>query len=188
MDRVLEDAADLETRFEVTLRRASLMGTVLDRPTEALEEYRNLLERPISNDMRNNALSAVADLVRTEDADGKFLLDVATLLESYWSITSHANDLIGLYENIFDLIVETDKIRAAEVMSRMASSYQASDRLRSAFVTLVRALSCNPDREDIFVRLERLAEKLDGLHELAAIYEDDFENAFGQRHKALLGR
>ena len=188
MDRHLEASADEGSSFEVMLRRASLLGTALSRPEASLAQYRVLLGEPLGRIHRKDILTGVAQLARAESTEGKVLMEAATLLEGYWSVDAHADELIGLYEDMFDALVDTDKGAAAEVMSRMASSYQATGRYRNAFVALVRALSCNPEREDVFIRLENLAEKLNGLKELAAIYEDDFESVFGHHHKSLLGR
>ena len=188
MDGFLEASADEDERLEVMLRRASLLATALNRHDEALEQYRALLAEEPGPESREEILAGVAQLARTDGGSAQTLLSAATLMESFWSVERHGDELIDLYEGMFDVLVEANKSSAAEVMSRLASCYQASDQLRSAFVALVRALSCDPDREDVFIRLESLAERLDGLRELAAIYEDDFESVLGQRHKALLGR
>lgn len=188
IERALDNVEAAELRFALGLRQASLLATVLQEPSDALVQYRLMLERDLNSQQRREVLDGITQLIRAEDVDSETQLAAATILEGFWSIDAHGEELTQLYEDMFDLMISRDKQAAAEVMSRLATTYQATDQLRSAFVALVRAINCNPEREDIFIRLEKLAERLDGLRELAAIYEDDFETVFGQNHRAMLGR
>jgi tetratricopeptide (TPR) repeat protein len=103
-------------------------------------------------------------------------------------VEDHAEALVDLYEGIYDGLLGLDADAAAEVMSRVAAVHQATEDYQLAFVALGRALSSNPEREDFYIRLESLAERLGVLQDLCAIYEDEFDRVLGEGHRERISR
>lgn len=183
-----EATEDESWAVELGLVLAGLLATRLDQSEASIDLYRELLSAPLEDGQHAVVLEQLAGVARSGRAGSDVLLAVASLIEGHWSIDSHADALVDLYEGMYDGLLEQDASAAAEVMSRLASIHQATEQFRQAFVALGRALSCDPDREDLYLRLEALAERLDVLDDLAAIYEDEFDRVLGQSHRASIAR
>lgn len=175
-------------QMEFQIHRARLLGTHLGQSDQALLICRDLLTQEMNEETRQKALEALQRIARDGQTDGEVLLSVATLLEAHWSVETHAERLIDLYERLFDVLADRDPTHAAESMSRLAATYQANGRYQDAFVALGRALSSKPEREDLHGRLEALAKRLDQLHELASLYEEEAARALGQSQRLALLR
>ncbi len=183
-----EATHDAQFSADLGLALAGLLATRLDQGEASIELYQELLSAPLGDGQHAAVLERLAAVSRSGRAGSKVLLAVASLIEGHWSIDKHAVALVDLYEGMYDGLVEQDPSAAAEVMSRLASIHQATDSFRQAFMALGRALSSDPDREDLYQRLEVLAERLDVLDDLAAIYEDEFDRVLGQSHRASIAR
>ncbi|MBH24924.1 MAG: hypothetical protein CMH57_10815 [Myxococcales bacterium] len=196
VDQELELVEDPGLELDLTIRKAEVLALRLNEGELALNLFRELLQEELATDEREEVLVALAELIQEGGSNGRFLLGAAGLLEAHWGHAAQPELLVRLYEGLFDAFMrQEERTMAAEVMSRIASLHQANERYQEAFVALGQALSCQPGRQDTFMRLEALAERLDALRDLAAIYEDEMDRldadqavTVGARLAALYGK
>lgn len=185
-DAMLSQNLGADERLELSCKRAELLAAT-GKGAEGVALCRELLGKA-TEAQRAQVLASIYLIAREHRPPGAALLELATALELLWGADPQAERLVGFYQDLFGALLGRDQATAAELMSRLASTFQAQGQFREAFVALGQALSCDPERVDLFARLESLAERLNVLRELAAMYESEFDRVLGQGRRALLAR
>jgi tetratricopeptide (TPR) repeat protein len=156
-------AQDETVQIALMLRLAALRESEMGQIEVAIEGYRAVLEREISN---GPALEALERLGR----DPQYELTIADLLEPLYRQTGDHAKLIGAHE--VQVRRTEDPSRRVELLHQIAQLYEdAAGDLDSAFNTLARALAEEPSNERTQQQIDRVARSTGRFADLANVYE-----------------
>lgn len=155
-------ATEDEAQTALMLRLAQLRETSMQQIEQAIEGYRSVLERDVSN---AQALEALERLGR----DGNHELVIADLLEPLYRQTGDYQKLIGVHE--VQVRRADDSTRRVELLHQVAQLHEdAAADLNGAFSTLVRALKEDPSNEVTQQQIDRVARATNRFDDLAQAY------------------
>src|SRR5262249_10320537 len=153
-----------ESQLELMLRLAGLREREMGQVAEAVEGYRQVLERDPSN---IRALSALERLGQSEANETA----IAEILEPLYRQSGHFQKLIGVHE--VQVRRSVDPMRRVELLHQIASLYEdAAGDMNAAFDTYARALSEEPSNEVTQQGLDRLAQATGRFTNLARVFEE----------------
>ncbi|MCU0690712.1 MAG: tetratricopeptide repeat protein [Polyangiaceae bacterium] len=145
------------------LRLASLRESRMPQIEQAIDIYRQVLERDLRN---SEALRALERLGRTPDHE----LTIAEILEPLYRQTGDFRKLIGVHE--VQVRRSDDPLRRVELLHDIAQLHEdAAGDLNAAFDTLARSLAEDPSHESTQEGLDRLARAASRFADLAVVYE-----------------
>ncbi|HEU4412622.1 MAG TPA: tetratricopeptide repeat protein [Polyangiaceae bacterium] len=151
-------------RLALMLRLADLRETRMGETEQAIEIYRQVLERSPENP---EALAALERLGKEE----KHELVVADILEPLYRRSGDFQKLIGVYE--VQVRRSDDPGRRVELLHQVAQLYEdGSGDLNASFDTLARALAIDPTHEATQQGLDRLARATNRFQDLARVFQD----------------
>jgi golgin subfamily B member 1 len=164
LDSQLRLAETDEAQLNLMLRLAALREKEMDQVVEAVEGYRQVLERDPSN------ASALASLERLGQSE-RYELAIAEILEPLYRQTGDYQKLIGVHE--VQVRRSSDASRRVELLHQIAQLYEdAAGDLNAAFDTMARALREEPVSELTQQGLERLARATGRFADLAKVFEE----------------
>jgi tetratricopeptide (TPR) repeat protein len=153
-----------DAELQLMLRLATLRERDMGQIPEAIDGYRQVLERDPGN---TNALAALERLGETADYE----LSIAEILEPLYRQAGNFQKLIGVHE--VQVRNANDALRKVELLHQVATLYSdAAGDLNAAFETLARALREDPSSESTQQGLERLARSTARLPDLARVFEE----------------
>ncbi|MCL2776956.1 MAG: hypothetical protein FWD73_03055 [Polyangiaceae bacterium] len=162
LDAQLALATDDSAQLALILRLASLRETEMSEIEQAIEGYRSVLERDVSN---TQALTALERLGR----DPNHELVIADLLEPLYRQIGDYEKLIGVHE--VQVRRADDASRRVELLHQIAQLYEDSAAdLDSAFATIARALKEDPGNEVTQRQIDRVARATGRFTDLAQVY------------------
>jgi golgin subfamily B member 1 len=162
LEAQLSLAADDEQQIALMLRLASLRETQMNQIEQAIEGYRSVLERDISN---AEALGALERLGQ----DPAHELVIADLLEPLYRQIGDYQKLIGAHE--VQVRRSEDPNRRVELLHQIAQLYEdAAADLNNAFATLARALREDPANDQTQTQIDRVARATGRFEDLAQVY------------------
>jgi tetratricopeptide (TPR) repeat protein len=152
-----------EAQGELMLRLAALRESQMGQVAEAIEGYRQVLERDPTN---VQALSALERLGR----DAAHELLIAEILEPLYRSTGEYQKLIGVHE--VQVRRADDASRKVELLHQIAELYEdAAGDAAAAFDTMARALAVDPADATTQDAMDRLARTSDRMADLARVLE-----------------
>jgi tetratricopeptide (TPR) repeat protein len=153
-----------EGQLGLMLRLAMLRETEMSQVDEAIEGYRQILERDPGH-------AAALERLERLGAQPKYELAIADMLEPlYRQLGDHAK-LIGAHE-VQVRCAETVE-RRVELLHQIAALYEdAAGDVHAAFATLARALSEDPTGEATQSGLDRIARATGRFEDLAKTFQD----------------
>ncbi len=153
-----------EDQLALMLRLAALRETQMGQVEQAIEGYRAVLERDLTN---REALGALERLGQ----DPTHELVIADLLEPLYRQIGDYRKLIGAHE--VQVRRSEDVVRRVELLHQIAQLHEdAATDLNSAFATLARALKEDPANEMTQQQLDRVARATGRFGDLAQVYRD----------------
>jgi len=153
-----------EQQLALMLRLAQLRETRMSEVDQAVEIYRQVLERDSAN---IDALSALERLGR----DAKYEQSIAEVLEPLYKNFGDWQKLIGVYE-VFVRRSE-DPARRVDLLHQIAQLYEdQGNQPSAAFDSLARALAEDPSSEQTSAGLHRLAEMTGRWQDLARVLDE----------------
>ncbi len=156
-------AQDEAAQIGLMLRLAALRESEMGQVEVAIEGYREVLDREISN------APALAALERL-GADSAHELRIADLLEPLYRQTGDFAKLIGAHE--VQVRRSDDASRQVELLHQIAQLHEdAAGDLDSAFTTLARALAADPASDRTQTQIDRVARTTGRFQDLADVYE-----------------
>ena len=155
-------AVDDEAQIALMLRLASLRELDMGNIEAAIEGYRSVLERDVSN---GQALSALERLGEQKTYE----LVIADLLEPLYRQVGDYQKLIGVHE--VQVRRADDVARRVDLLHQVAQLHEDSAAdLNSAFATLARALKEDPANEMTQTQIDRVARATGRFGDLAQVY------------------
>ena len=168
------DDAQLALMLRLAMLREREMGEV----EAAIEGYRQVLDRS-PND--SEALAALERLGNKPEYE----LTIAEILEPLYRDSGDYKKLIGVHE--VQVRRADDAGRKVELLQEMAGLYEdAANDANSAFDTMARALSIDPEIETTQQSLDRLARVTGRLEDLARVFEQLGESQQDPEHASRL--
>jgi tetratricopeptide (TPR) repeat protein/DNA-directed RNA polymerase subunit F len=153
-------AAAAETKdARVALRRdiGDLYAGKLDTPSDALEQYRLLLDEEAGDEHASHASHAIHAILAIGEAQDGLRLEAADALEPVLRAASRHADLVTVLE--LRLRAQSEPADRARTLRTIASVYDADlSRPADAVTALLRALEDAPDDPFLHQEIERLAE------------------------------
>lgn len=163
LESQLSLATDDEAQIALMLRLASLRETEMAQVDQAIEGYRSVLERDVSNAA---ALGALERLGR----EPAYELVIADLLEPLYRQIGDYQKLIGAHE--VQVRRADDATRRVELLHQIAQLHEdAAADLGSAFATLARALEEDPANDQTVTQIDRVARATGRFADLATVYQ-----------------
>jgi len=163
-----------DAQITLMLRLAGLRESEMNQIDQAIEIYRQVLDREPSNDA---ALQALERLGKLPD----FELVIAEILEPLYRQSGDFRKLIGVHE--VQVRRSDDPLRRVELLHAIAQLHEdAAGDLDAAFDTLARALAEDPAHEQTQTGLDRLARATSRFADLAKV----FENLAGRQDDPML--
>ncbi len=164
LEAQLSLATDDDQQVALMLRLASLRETQMNQIEQAIEGYRSVLERDISN---AEALGALERLGQ----DAAHELVIADLLEPLYRQIGDYQKLIGAHE--VQVRRADDPNRRVELLHQIAQLHEdAAADLNNAFSTLARALKEDPANGETQTQIDRVARATGRFEDLAQVYRD----------------
>ncbi|HMI87746.1 MAG TPA: tetratricopeptide repeat protein [Polyangiaceae bacterium] len=164
LEAQLRLAESEDAELDLMLRLATLRERDMGQMQEAIEGYRQVLERDSGN---ANALAALERLGQSSDYE----LAIAEILEPLYRQSGNFQKLIGVHE--VQVRNANDALRKVELLHQVATLYSdAAGDLNAAFETLARALREDPSSDSTQQGLERLARSTSRLPDLARVFEE----------------
>jgi golgin subfamily B member 1 len=155
-------AAGEDEQIALMLRLASLRETQMNQIEQAIEGYRSVLERDLTN---ATALTALERLGQ----DAQHELVIADLLEPLYRQIGDYQKLIGAHE--VQVRRSEDPARRVDLLHQIAQLYEdAAADLNNAFATLARALREDPANEQTQQQIDRVARATGRFEDLAQVY------------------
>lgn len=155
-------ASDEQAEIALMLRLASLRETEMQQIDQAIDIYRQILDRDASN---ASALLALERLGKLPDHE----LGIAEILEPLYRQAGDFRKLIGVHE--VQVRRSDDPLHKVELLHQVATLHEdAAGDLNAAFDTLARALAEDPSHEQTQAGLERLARATSRFADLASVY------------------
>lgn len=162
LEAQLSLATDDGVQTALMLRLAELRETSMNQIEQAIEGYRSVLERDVSN---AQALSALERLGR----DANYELVIADLLEPLYRQTGDYQKLIGVHE--VQVRRADDVSRRVDLLHQISQLHEdAAADLNGAFSTLSRALKEDPANETTQQQIDRVARATGRFDDLAKVY------------------
>ena len=163
LDAQLSLATDDEAQIALMLRLAALRETEMAQVDQAIEGYRTVLERDVSN---QQALSSLERL----GGEPSYELVIADLLEPLYRQVGDYQKLIGVHE--VQVRRADDSARRVDLLHQIAQLHEdAASDLGSAFSTLARALEEDPAQETTQTQIDRVARATGRFADLATVYQ-----------------
>ncbi len=164
LEAQLSLATDDDAQIALMLRLASLRETEMSQVEQAIDGYRTVLERDVSNAQALGALERLG----TQPA---YELVIADLLEPLYRQIGDYTKLIAAHE--VQVRRADDAQRRVELLHQISQLHEdaASDH-GSAFLTLARALKADPANELTQTQIDRLARATGRFADLATVYQD----------------
>ena len=163
LEQQLSLAATDEEQVALMLRLAALREREMNDVEQAIDGYRSVLERDVSN---AEALAALERLGR----DPAWELVIADLLEPLYRQIGDFQKLIGCHE--VQVRRSEDVTRRVELLHQIAQLYEdAAADLNNAFATLARALREDPANELTQQQIDRVARATGRFADLANVYQ-----------------
>lgn len=167
VDRQLELCTDDAAQIVLMLRLAELRETRMNAPEQAIEIYREVLDREPTQEQ------ALAQLERLLKDEAHQLL-IAEILEPLYRDGAQVPKLIGVHE--IQAKHASAPERRVELLHRIAELYEVNlEDYPSAFDSYSRALAEEPGNMATQEQLERLSPMLGDMEALAKTYEDRVE-------------
>ena len=139
LEAQLRLAENEEAEILLMLRLAALRETEMSQVDQAVEIYRQVLERDASNEA---GLAALERLGTRPDYE----LPIAEILEPLYQRSGDYKKLIGVHE--VQVRRSDDPVRRVELLHQIATLYEdAAGDLNASFDTLARALAEDPAHE-----------------------------------------
>jgi tetratricopeptide (TPR) repeat protein len=158
--RLAESDEDERT---LMLRLGALRESKMSQVEQAVDIYRQVLDRDMGNEQALHALERLGSMPDYE-------LTIAEILEPLYRQVGDFAKLIGVHE--VQVRRTDDPVRRVELLHQIASLYEdAAGDLHAAFDTLARALAEDPAHESTQAALERLARATSRFADLARVYE-----------------
>ena len=155
-------AVEDEQQIALMLRLAALRETQMNQLEQAIEGYRSVLERDISN---AEALTALERL----GSDPAHELVIADLLEPLYRQIGDYQKLIGAHE--VQVRRAGEPARRVELLHQIAQLHEdAAADLNNAFATLARALREDPANDQTQTQIDRVARATGRFEDLAQVY------------------
>ena len=155
-------AVEDDQQIALMLRLAALRETQMSQLEQAIEGYRAVLERDISN---AEALTALERL----GTDPQHELVIADLLEPLYRQIGDYQKLIGAHE--VQVRRAEDAPRRVELLHQIAQLHEdAAADLNNAFATLARALREDPANDQTQTQIDRVARATGRFEDLAQVY------------------
>ncbi|AKU99995.1 TPR domain protein, putative component of TonB system [Labilithrix luteola] len=155
-------ATEDEAQIALMLRLAALRESEMNQIEQAIDGYRSVLERDVSN---AQALAALERLGR----DAAYELVIADLLEPLYRQIGDYQKLIGAHE--VQVRRADDAARRVDLLHQIAQLHEdAAADLNSAFATLARALKEDPANDVTQQQIDRVARATSRFDDLAQVY------------------
>jgi tetratricopeptide (TPR) repeat protein len=152
-----------EEQLELMLRLAALREQQMNQVEQAIEGYRQVLERDAQNAAALRALERLGQVAAHE-------LTIAEILEPLYRQQGDYQKLIDVHE--VQVRRADDPSRKVELLHQIAELYEdAAGDINRAFDTLARALAVDPAHEPTQQGLDRLARVTSRFHDLAGVFE-----------------
>ena len=152
-----------DDQLRLMLRLASLREGQMQQVEQAIDIYRQVLDRDMGNDEALRALERLGTLPDYE-------LTIAEILEPLYRQTGDFRKLIGVHE--VQVRRTEDPLRRVELLHDIATLHEdAGGDLNAAFDTFARALAEDPGHEATQEGLDRLARVTSRFADLAGVYE-----------------
>ncbi len=162
LESQLSLAAEEEQQIALMLRLASLRETQMNLIEQAIDGYRSVLERDISNAQALGALERLGQ-------DPQHELVIADLLEPLYRQIGDYQKLIGAHE--VQVRRSEDPARRVELLHQISQLYEdAAADLNNAFATLARALKEDPANDQTQTQIDRVARATGRFEDLAQVY------------------
>ncbi|MDW8251606.1 MAG: tetratricopeptide repeat protein, partial [Myxococcales bacterium] len=163
LEAQLRLASSEEEQIALMLRLASHCETRMGQIDQAIEIFRQVLDRDATNE---EALAALERLGREE----QYELIIADILEPLYRQSGDYTKLIGVYE--VQVRRTEDVNRKVTLLHQIAQLYEdAAGNLEAAFDTMARALGYDPAQEETQRILDRLARSTNRFSDLARVLE-----------------
>lgn len=163
LESQLSLATDDDAQIALMLRLAALRETEMAQVDQAIEGYRSVLERDVSN---AQALSSLERLGREPAHE----LVIADLLEPLYRQIGDYQKLIGAHE--VQVRRADDASRRVDLLHQIAQLHEdAAADLNSAFATLARALEEDASNEQTVTQIDRVARATNRFPDLATVYQ-----------------
>lgn len=164
LEAQLSLATDDEAQIALMLRLAALRETQMGQVEQAIDGYRTVLERDVSNAQALGALERLGQQPEYE-------LVIADLLEPLYRQIGDYQKLIAAHE--VQVRRADDAMRRVELLHQIAQLHEdaASDH-GSAFLTLARALKVDPANEITQTQIDRVARATGRFADLATVYQE----------------
>lgn len=151
-----------DQQIGLMLRLAALRESEMGQIDQAIEGYRSVLERDISNEQALGALERLG-------AEPQYELVIADLLEPLYRQVGNYEKLIGAHE--VQVRRSEDATRRVDLLHQIAQLYEdAAADLNSAFATLARALKEDPANDQTQQQIDRVARATNRFADLAQVY------------------
>jgi len=162
LEAQLSLATEDEAQIALMLRLAALRESEMGQVDQAIEGYRSVLERDVSN---AQALSALERLGQERNYE----LVIADLLEPLYRQVGDYQKLIGVHE--VQVRRADDPARRVDLLHQIAQLHEdAAADLGSAFATLARALEEDPSHTETQTQIDRVARATGRFADLATVY------------------
>jgi golgin subfamily B member 1 len=164
LEAQLSLATDDDAQIALMLRLASLRESEMSQVDQAIEGYRTVLERDVSNGQALGALERLGQQPAYE-------LVIADLLEPLYRQIGDYQKLIAAHE--VQVRRADDNARRVELLHQIAQLHEdaASDH-GSAFLTLARALKADPANDTTQTQIDRVARATGRFADLATVYQE----------------
>jgi tetratricopeptide (TPR) repeat protein len=175
LEAQLQLAQEDEAQINLMLRLAAHREERMEQVEQAIEIYRQVLERDAASAA---ALTAMERLGRIEQHE----VPIADILEPLYRQSGDFAKLIGVYE--VQVRRSEASIRKVELLHQITQLHEdAAGDLNAAFDTMARALAVDPSHEETQGTLDRLARATGRFKDLARV----FEELAAQQQDAALG-
>ena len=151
-----------QQELQLMLRLAALRESQMQQVEQAIDIYRQVIDRDMGNDQALKALERLGSMPEHE-------LTIAEILEPLYRQTGDFTKLIGVHE--VQVRRSDDPMRRVELLHEISTLHEdAGGDLNAAFDTLARALAQDPAHETTQEGLERLARATTRFTDLAGVY------------------
>ncbi len=163
LEAQLRLAENEDAEIRLMLRLGALRETQMGQIEQAIDIYRQVLERDPTNESALRALEKLGTLADHE-------LAIAEILEPLYRQAGDFKKLIGVHD--VQVRRSDDPLRRVELLHQIATLYEdAAGDLNAAFDTLARALTEDPSHEETQQGLDRLSRATGRHGDLAKVFE-----------------
>lgn len=159
-------AEERSRRVKLRLAIGDLYKGELESPSEALEQYRLVLDDVLDDDDKTVANHAIAAVREIGEAREELRLDAAEVLEPVLRSSGRYDDLVAALE--LRLSAETEAAPRTQTLRAIAAILDEKlQRPGDAETALLRALEDSPDDAELHAEIVSLAERSDGFERYA---------------------